>query len=207
VARGKTATVVATKGHPFWVPDAGAWVNAGDLKPGQWLQTSAGTWVQVTAVRARTTYATVHNLTVNTVHTYHVMAGNTPVLVHNCNLGTASSEQALEHNRAALNIHGGNGFTGVFDPASGAFHARLSDGPDALVSRAGGHGQINREVFGGSRNTIGFVAIRGAGGVINMRWNSASVNVRNFGQRGAPEVWRGPIMDSIRRATGLKVVG
>ncbi len=81
VARGETATVVATEGHPFWVPDAGAWVGAGDLKPGQWLQTSAGTWVQVTAVRARTTLATVHNLTVNTVHTNYVLAGDTSVLV------------------------------------------------------------------------------------------------------------------------------
>lgn len=54
VGRGGSAVVVATDGHPFWVPDARAWVDAGDLQPGQWLQTSAGTWVQVTAVRART---------------------------------------------------------------------------------------------------------------------------------------------------------
>ncbi|SHK76461.1 RHS repeat-associated core domain-containing protein, partial [Nocardiopsis flavescens] len=38
--------VIATDEHPFWVPDLKAWVDAIDLAPGMWLQTSAGTWVQ-----------------------------------------------------------------------------------------------------------------------------------------------------------------
>ncbi|MEE4494958.1 RHS repeat-associated core domain-containing protein [Streptomyces sp. BE230] len=44
----KTGNITATDGHPFWVPDLHQWVQAGDLQPGQWLQTSAGTWVQIT---------------------------------------------------------------------------------------------------------------------------------------------------------------
>lgn len=76
-----------------------------------------------------------------------------------------------------------------------------------MVDRFGGHGQINSEVFGGSRNTVGFVAVMGDNGVLQMRWNSGSVNVRNFGNRAAPTQYRNPIMDAIRRATGLEVVG
>ncbi|MEU4682322.1 polymorphic toxin-type HINT domain-containing protein [Streptomyces xinghaiensis] len=79
-----TATVTATDGHPFWVPELHDWIDATELTPGQWLRTSAGTHVQITAVKHRTTTsATVHNLTVSNAHTYYVLAGATPVLVHN----------------------------------------------------------------------------------------------------------------------------
>ncbi|MGM7443433.1 polymorphic toxin-type HINT domain-containing protein, partial [Streptomyces tunisiensis] len=71
--------------HPFWVPELGTWLDATDLQPGQWLQTSAGTYVQITAIERWTTPGTtVHNLTVGDTHTYYVLAGATPVLVHNC---------------------------------------------------------------------------------------------------------------------------
>jgi hypothetical protein len=85
----KTGTITATDGHPFWVPALHQWVNAGDLTAGQWLQTSAGTWVQITAVQHRTQTTSVYNLTVNDLHTYYVLAAGTAVLVHNstCILG------------------------------------------------------------------------------------------------------------------------
>lgn len=41
---GEAGNVTATAGHPFWVPDRAEWVNAGDLAPGDWLQTSGGAW-------------------------------------------------------------------------------------------------------------------------------------------------------------------
>ncbi|MEU0909906.1 hypothetical protein, partial [Streptomyces althioticus] len=67
------------------VPELGQWLDATDLQPGQWLQTSAGTFVQITAIERWTTPGTtVHNLTVGDTHTYYVLAGATPVLVHNC---------------------------------------------------------------------------------------------------------------------------
>ncbi|MFF1681929.1 polymorphic toxin-type HINT domain-containing protein [Streptomyces sp. NPDC058256] len=80
-----TATVTATDGHPFWVPELGKWIDAKDLKPGQWLKTGSGTLVRISAVGHRTESRTVHNLTVADIHTYYVLAGATPVLVHNCN--------------------------------------------------------------------------------------------------------------------------
>ncbi|WP_159424446.1 polymorphic toxin-type HINT domain-containing protein [Streptomyces sp. 3214.6] len=81
----KTASVTATDGHPFWVPELREWIGATDLQPGEWLRTSAGTLVQITAVQRWTQQSVVHNLTVSDLHTYYVLAGETPVLVHNSN--------------------------------------------------------------------------------------------------------------------------
>ncbi|MFE7129727.1 polymorphic toxin-type HINT domain-containing protein [Streptomyces sp. NPDC057638] len=88
------ASIIATTNHPFWVPDLRKWTDAGDLKPGNWLQTSAGTWVQVTNTRLHTRQQRTNDLTVDTDHTYYVLAGATPVLVHNSNglCGTAALE-------------------------------------------------------------------------------------------------------------------
>ncbi|MGW2722394.1 RHS repeat-associated core domain-containing protein [Streptomyces sp. NPDC001492] len=83
----KTGSITATDGHPFWVPQLHQWVDAGDLKAGQWLQTSSGTWVQITAIRHHTQQASVYNLTVDDLHTYYVLAGTTSLLVHNCGGG------------------------------------------------------------------------------------------------------------------------
>ncbi|GAA4027034.1 hypothetical protein GCM10022232_85930 [Streptomyces plumbiresistens] len=80
-------TLTATDGHPFWVPALHRWLDAGDLTAGQWLQTSAGTWIQITAVTRHVRPATVYNLTVDGLHTYYVLAGQdtaAAVLVHNC---------------------------------------------------------------------------------------------------------------------------
>ncbi|MFE9438128.1 polymorphic toxin-type HINT domain-containing protein [Streptomyces sp. NPDC006602] len=94
-----TTTVTATAGPPFWVPSLGEWIDAGELKPGQWLQTSSGTWIQIGAVEAWTARkATVHNLTVTDAHTYYVLAGSAPVLAHNCDsvvLGIRKSSEPL----------------------------------------------------------------------------------------------------------------
>ncbi|MFF3844233.1 polymorphic toxin-type HINT domain-containing protein [Streptomyces sp. NPDC002328] len=96
----RNMTFTATAGHPFWVPSLKKWIDVGELKPGQWLQTSSGTWIQVGAVEAWTAKkATVHNLTVTDVHTYYVLAGSTPVLAHNCGLADATD---LDLSAAAL---------------------------------------------------------------------------------------------------------
>ncbi|MFF5505894.1 polymorphic toxin-type HINT domain-containing protein [Streptomyces roseolus] len=83
---GEGASVTTTDGHPFWVPEAGEWLEAGDLKPGQWLRTSSGAYVQISKIKRWTSpSATVYNLSVSNLHTYYVLAGETPVLVHNSN--------------------------------------------------------------------------------------------------------------------------
>ncbi|WP_255531956.1 RHS repeat-associated core domain-containing protein [Planomonospora sp. ID82291] len=75
--------LIATDNHPFWVPVLREWVPAGQLQPGMWLRTSAGTHVQITAIKTWTTGQRVHNLTVDGPHTYHVLAGSQAILAHN----------------------------------------------------------------------------------------------------------------------------
>jgi hypothetical protein len=77
----------ATEGHPFWLPELHQWVGAGQLQVGSLLQTSSGTWVQVVQVAKRTATQRVHNLTINKLHTYHVLADTAPLLVHDCGGG------------------------------------------------------------------------------------------------------------------------
>ncbi|MGW7357392.1 ricin-type beta-trefoil lectin domain protein [Streptomyces sp. NPDC054802] len=105
-AGSKTAQVTATDGHPFWVPELRAWLKATDLRPSQWLQSSTGTYVQITSIQRWTAQgATVHNLTVSDVHTYYALAGATPVLVHNdggndphvCEITGEPSDELLDH--------------------------------------------------------------------------------------------------------------
>ncbi|WP_203935351.1 polymorphic toxin-type HINT domain-containing protein [Planosporangium mesophilum] len=80
-----TGVIVATDHHPFWVEDLDRWVDATELRVGSLLRTSAGTYVQVTAVNRWTAHdQRVYNLTVDGDHTYYVVAANTSVLVHNC---------------------------------------------------------------------------------------------------------------------------
>ncbi|MFI0420489.1 RHS repeat-associated core domain-containing protein [Spongiactinospora sp. 9N601] len=81
---GVTGDLIATIDHPFWLPDLRTWSDAGTLQSGAWLQTSAGTWIQVGAVDTWIAYQQVYNLAVAGTHTYHIAAGGTGVLVHNC---------------------------------------------------------------------------------------------------------------------------
>ncbi|NYV74335.1 RHS repeat-associated core domain-containing protein [Streptomyces sp. UH6] len=139
----RTGTVTATDGHPFWVPELGEWIDATKLEAGQWLRTSAGTHVQITAVERWTQQGTVHNLTVADIHTYYVLAGGTPVLVHNSKCPTddealetvlhgpfhrkESPTQTPEH--ARLQQESGELWGGVSPRLGGEEAARAHDGP------------------------------------------------------------------------------
>ncbi|WP_307666588.1 RHS repeat-associated core domain-containing protein [Streptomyces sp. V2I9] len=88
IATGKgkdTASLISTTTHPFWSVSENDWINAGDLKPGMTLRTPDGTTVTLEATRAFDKRQRTHDLTLTDIHTYYVLAGATPVLVHNCN--------------------------------------------------------------------------------------------------------------------------
>ncbi|MGA5408746.1 polymorphic toxin-type HINT domain-containing protein [Streptomyces lavendulocolor] len=71
--------------HPFWSPSEQSWVKAADLRKGMTLRTPDGAeLVTVEKNRAHAKISTTYNLSVVGVHTYYVLAGTTPVLVHNC---------------------------------------------------------------------------------------------------------------------------
>jgi RHS repeat-associated protein len=108
----KPETITATDEHPFWLPDFGKWVNAEDLEPGMWLQTSAGTWVQITAIDDAHRSERVHNLTVEGVHTYFVAAGDASALVHNCpSIDRADVEHLHERAQSVYKASGGGNAT------------------------------------------------------------------------------------------------
>ncbi len=79
--------LTATHEHPFWSPSEKAWIAAGDLTPDMTLLTDDGSTVIVTGNNPFARYARTYNLTVDDIHTYYVLAGDTPVLVHNSGCG------------------------------------------------------------------------------------------------------------------------
>ncbi|WP_339132479.1 RHS repeat-associated core domain-containing protein [Streptomyces sp. f51] len=80
---GKIETLHATSLHPLWDDTEHAWVSAGKLAPGHNLNTAANRHVVLVEVKALAGSAAMYNLTVEQLHTYYVLAGATPVLVHN----------------------------------------------------------------------------------------------------------------------------
>ncbi|MFC7482908.1 polymorphic toxin-type HINT domain-containing protein [Luedemannella flava] len=79
-----------TDNHPFWNYRARTWTEAGQLHPGDQLMTDQLKPVVVTEVREVLRAEAMYNLTVDKVHTYYVIAGQTSVLVHNSNCPTGA---------------------------------------------------------------------------------------------------------------------
>ncbi|MDH6123946.1 polymorphic toxin-type HINT domain-containing protein [Kitasatospora sp. GP82] len=83
--------ITSTDHHPFWSPSEDRWVDASDLEPGMTLLDAGGGVVRVSAAQHFGKVQAAYNLTIRGLHTYYVLAGNTPVLVHNtgpgCGLG------------------------------------------------------------------------------------------------------------------------
>jgi len=85
------ATLHTTWHHPFWNETRQDWVYAQDLKTGDLLHTDTGALVEVKNVHNTVGVADMRDLTVEKIHTYYVVAGAEPVLVHNC------EEDTYEH--------------------------------------------------------------------------------------------------------------
>ncbi|QLQ37610.1 DNRLRE domain-containing protein [Micromonospora robiginosa] len=83
-AGDETADITATAGHPFWVDDEQRYIEARQLLGGDQVITDDGRELTVVRTRQRTANAAVYNLTVEDIHTYYVLVGDSPVLVHNC---------------------------------------------------------------------------------------------------------------------------
>ena len=77
------ATIAGTAHHPYWDQTTHAWTDANQLHPGDQLQATDGHAATILALRDYTTTTVTYNLTIDTLHTYYVVAGSTPVLVHN----------------------------------------------------------------------------------------------------------------------------
>ncbi|MFF8270540.1 polymorphic toxin-type HINT domain-containing protein [Streptomyces sp. NPDC016562] len=108
---GRSTVVHTTAKHPFWDDNRKAWVPAGQLRTGDALATAANTRAYVSDVTVVPGAADMLNLTVDRLHTYYVLAGATPVLVHNtCNDPIALGLTRTDRNDYALHefaeLHG-----------------------------------------------------------------------------------------------------
>ncbi|WP_329611634.1 polymorphic toxin-type HINT domain-containing protein [Kitasatospora herbaricolor] len=80
---GSSGVLTATDHHPFWGESTASWIDAASIRPGDTLRTDTGGAVTVSSVRHWSGLEAAYNLTVDDLHTYHVLAGTSAVLVHN----------------------------------------------------------------------------------------------------------------------------
>ncbi|MFD4501540.1 ricin-type beta-trefoil lectin domain protein [Streptomyces sp. NPDC058457] len=107
---GHTATLHTTANHPFWDDTTHTWVAAGKLHTGDALNTATNGHAYVVTSQPTPGTANRWNLTVQELHTYYVLAGTTPILVHNVDLGAlnACPTTATTHT-AQVTVHDSSG--------------------------------------------------------------------------------------------------
>ncbi|TQS09298.1 DNRLRE domain-containing protein [Microbispora hainanensis] len=114
----ETGVVLATDLHPFWSSDEEHWFNAKDLRAGMHLLTPAGVQLQILATQSyHLDHQRVYNLTIASIHAYHVTAGREDVLVHNASGGICGparwiDDHGLNH---SFDRHAGQWFGGEPD--------------------------------------------------------------------------------------------
>nr|WP_268987914.1 polymorphic toxin-type HINT domain-containing protein [Salinispora arenicola] len=145
--------LTTTEDHPFWNETDQQWQESQELDYGDLLHTAAGQTLAVFGLDwAATQHDTAYTLTVADIHTYYVVAGNTPVLVHNACFSTRYE------NAGDIGNYYRPGQSSR-DPASQWYHEELSnkelldginnpaDGDGILVSRdgriLGGHHRLD----------------------------------------------------------------
>jgi hypothetical protein len=140
---GGSTTIGTTPTHPFWSESSDSWVDAAALAAGSRLKSRSGAPVTVTGVRSYVGSRLMYDVTVANTHTYYVLAGDTPVLVHNNGTDCEHAVVGLQDvgdNSMALNEfafdRGGQMYTEW--PGSGPwydqFKAFLADGSTTRIS-------------------------------------------------------------------------
>ncbi|WP_416971793.1 ricin-type beta-trefoil lectin domain protein [Streptomyces sp. 4F14] len=97
--KGHTSVLHTTSLHPFWDRTTHSWVPAGKFRVGHALTTKDDEAAYVVGVRGTPGSAERYNLTVDSLHTYYVVAGGVPILVHNTCGPTFVKNQALTPNQ------------------------------------------------------------------------------------------------------------
>ena len=89
--QGNVGVFKTTANHPFWNEANGVWTNAADLQLGDQLSSADNGILVVVSVSTYLGLQTMHDLTVDGVHTYYVMTSQDEspdsALVHNCRGG------------------------------------------------------------------------------------------------------------------------
>ncbi|MFG2919577.1 polymorphic toxin-type HINT domain-containing protein [Kitasatospora sp. NPDC048298] len=104
ISLGAGQALTSTDHHPFWSENQKKWIDAVDLKTGDELRNPAGQPQRIADVRHWNTLQPAYNLSVDELHTYYVLAGETPVLVHNTDecMEIALGKNTVDGNRDAL---------------------------------------------------------------------------------------------------------
>ncbi|WP_307248635.1 RNase A-like domain-containing protein [Catenuloplanes indicus] len=96
--------LTATEDHPVWNASDRQWQRMDELDAGDALLTPSGRPAILEDIEYGFSFgAAAYDLTVDSLHTYYVLAGNTPVLVHNC--GNLVGDAARFPNAHVLNEH------------------------------------------------------------------------------------------------------
>ncbi|MEU7231057.1 polymorphic toxin-type HINT domain-containing protein [Streptomyces chrestomyceticus] len=93
-------SLTTTDSHPFWTENGKKWKDAAELTPADVLRTPDGGTAQIAGIRHWTGLAPAYNLTVAGLHTYYVLVGTAPVLVHNeemCGINNFADNAYLYH--------------------------------------------------------------------------------------------------------------
>ncbi|WP_203909341.1 RHS repeat-associated core domain-containing protein [Rhizocola hellebori] len=208
--RGPTATLHTTDHHPFWDSTAKQWVNAAQLRPGNsTLVGPDGQTVHVTALHEVVGVKQMRDLTVAALHTYYVVAGNTPVLVHNCgekyvtytkthpetgqvytgrSYGTGTPEQIVAARDAGHHMNDKGFGPAVLDQFQDATLPHASRHSDPAYQAIRGREQGLIDFFGGSQSDGGTSgnAIRGIAAdnpLLDTFMNAANVAFGGSGRR------------------------
>ncbi|WP_157876858.1 polymorphic toxin-type HINT domain-containing protein [Streptomyces graminilatus] len=167
--------LTATHEHPFWSPSQQNWIEAGELTPGTTLLSSDKSTVRVQENRSYVQRQTTYNLSIADIHTYYVLAGETPVLVHNSTctrfggiLGVAEAANPLMESLRATGKLPGNYVTKAQAAAAGWEPGK------ALGNRIPG-AQIGGDVFENADGLLPHFPGR--------TWSEADVGLNNMMKR------------------------
>ncbi|MFE0462255.1 Hint domain-containing protein, partial [Kitasatospora sp. NPDC058965] len=134
-------TITTTQNHPFYDITTGQFTKAGQLGVGEQLQTTGDGRLTVAGVRNYTDSFVTYDLTIDGLHTYYVLAGTAPVLVHNC--GNASTDDLYA--AATGNVKG------QLSPAGRALQKHGDPSPGNILKRGQAH--VDRYDFGRVTNS------------------------------------------------------
>ncbi|MFJ9847315.1 polymorphic toxin-type HINT domain-containing protein [Kitasatospora sp. NPDC101155] len=170
---GSEETIHTTAKHPFWDVTAQKWIAAADLQQGHALKTDGGHSATVAAVRTVVGQEAMYNLTVEHLHTYYVLAGSTPVLVHNSGCGDVTLGPGVKSGDALSAFTSPKDETEfVFDSNTGKF---LAGDREPIPRGPSPHEQL-ADAMGADKNTV-------LGGTI-YRDNGRLVFTENSGHYG-----------------------
>jgi Pretoxin HINT domain len=172
---GRTATVHTTEHHRFWDDSRNEWVEAGSLATGDRLHVDGGSdLVTVVDVRPVAGSSWMFDLSISEIHAYFVIAGDDPVLVHNCPTFTNKLPGRLADEMATAEAAG----VRPIEPGTAAFDKVINSGESVkfAVSENGalrvvphsvdGVGEISHAIINGGAPVIaaGEAQIAGASG-------------------------------------------